>query len=105
MSVSGTPFGDAEVDGSFSSAVRAHYQRFLLDPGHPEDAFIKVTLVNGEVFYFKGLQISHIGNVPGCVMFRGTASRSDEALVVREDHVLITEFDINPEPISTFGFS
>jgi hypothetical protein len=95
----------ADTDSSFASGVAAHFQEFCRTVGDPKDVVVRIVLIDGDRPLFNGLRIESVTNVPGCVMIRGLDAAADEALVVREDHILRAEFLRNPPPPAQFGFS
>lgn len=84
------------VPGSFASGLYRHFERFHRTKGFPERLFVRLHMANGAEFFCRGLWIGHVDDVPGCVLSHGTPAHSDEALVIREDHIISARFSLRP---------
>ena len=81
--------------GGFAAGLVEHYSQFQQTMQAPQDLFVEIRLVTGQVFGCKGLSIRH-GPLRGCVMIHGAPTESERALVVREDHIVSAEIMMPP---------
>ena len=91
-------------DGSFASGLAAHYEAYIQQTGNSGPVLVRITLANSASFLFEGMDIQHLENVPDCVMIQSESPASGEAVVVRENHILLAEIGVRPEKRPAFGF-
>jgi len=97
------------IPNSFVSGVSRHFEHFQQTKKFPDALFVEVRLADGHAFFCRGLWIAHLEHVPGCVMIHGTPAHAERALVVREQHIIASEFSLKPSGGNStrkpFGFA
>lgn len=104
--------GSVLIPNSFASGLYRHYrhfENFRQTKGSPEHMLVEVRLADGHTFVCNGLWISHLDQVGGCVMVHGTPAQSENALVIREDHIVSAILSVKSpsgdERRQPFGFA